>query len=124
LSNNISILVRIYGLLGVLLGAFGAHIIRDKVSIESYQSYHTAVEYLFIHVLVLLIIEQMQETKLISYCKIFFSIGIFLFSGSIFLLSTRLLHGMNVNILGPLTPIGGLFLILGWFGLIIDRSNN
>ncbi len=69
------------------------------------------------HALFLLLVSQLNvlTEKNKRTIGILTTIGVFLFSGSIFLLATQGLLGINFKFLGPVTPVGGLFLILSWF---------
>ena len=80
-------------------------------------SFETGVRYQMYHALFLLLISQLNilTEKNKRTIAILTTIGIFLFSGSIFLLSTQDLSGINFKFLGPITPVGGVFLILSWF---------
>lgn len=110
--------------LAVLLGAFGAHGLRSKISPEQLQSFETGVKYQFIHALALLILGLLND-KLTAggarWAYYLFTTGIILFSGSIYLLSTRDLIGIPSwkSFLGPITPIGGMCMIGGWIALFI-----
>lgn len=102
------------------LGAFGAHGLKPLLSAASLDSYRTAVDYLMFQALGLLAI---QHNKLVARLLL---AGTFFFSGSILLLSTQSLHGLPVSWLGPITPMGGLLLMLGWgicaYQLFISKS--
>jgi len=109
------------GAFAVILGAFGAHYLKALLSSESLASYHTAVQYLFIHSILMLLVSVLfsltKNKELILVLKTLF-IGIICFSGSIFLLSTRDLTGFSLTqIIGPITPIGGILLIFSWLYL-------
>ncbi|MCB0686085.1 MAG: DUF423 domain-containing protein [Saprospiraceae bacterium] len=106
--------------MAVILGAFGAHALADKLSAHQLQSYHTGVQYQFLHSLAILVFGALSfhlpETKL-RWPIMLIGMGILLFSGSIYLLSTADLTGIPKGILGPITPIGGILFIAGWFSL-------
>jgi uncharacterized membrane protein YgdD (TMEM256/DUF423 family) len=60
-----------------------------------------------------------SNSKVVNMAAWFFSLGILFFSGSLYLISAKeILNITQLSVLGPLTPIGGLFFILGWFSLI------
>ena len=109
--------------LAVILGAFGAHALRDQIPELQLESYKTGVQYQFIHGMAILIIGalsmQMAEQKL-RWAVVLFGLGILLFSGSIYLLATSSMTGISKTLLGPVTPIGGLLFILGWSLLAIQ----
>jgi uncharacterized membrane protein YgdD (TMEM256/DUF423 family) len=102
--------------LGIGLGAFGAHGLRPLLEARPMEVYETAVFYLITQALGLL---WMNNLKIASRLLL---LGVLLFSGSLFLLSTASLHGLAVQWLGPVTPIGGLLLIAGWLQAAFEFS--
>jgi uncharacterized membrane protein YgdD (TMEM256/DUF423 family) len=117
---NIPLIAAILGMLAVILGAFGAHKLKNIFTTELLQSFETGVKYQMYHAIVLLIIGfnfEFESTleKTIAYC---FILGIILFSFSIYGLCFTTAKGEKWKFLGPITPIGGLFLVLGW-GLLV-----
>ena len=111
------------GILAVIIGAFGAHALVDKIPAASLISYKTGVSYQFYHTLAAmmsLILLLNHKSKYFSWAAVCFLIGILLFSGSIYLLTTKSMTGISfTKIIGPMTPLGGLFFISGWFLLFI-----
>jgi uncharacterized membrane protein YgdD (TMEM256/DUF423 family) len=116
------------GAIAVALGAMGAHFLKSKVETglitsTNLQTFETAVRYQIYHSIVLIIIPLFHDkvnNNLLTKAGYCFIAGVLLFSGSLYLLSTANLLGLTfVNWLGPITPIGGLFLILGWIFLAI-----
>jgi uncharacterized membrane protein YgdD (TMEM256/DUF423 family) len=103
------------GALGVILGAFGAHALQARLSTEQLESWNTAVRYHLLHSVVLLALALFSAAsgRSIQLPGWLFSLGIALFSGSIYLL---VLTGQRW--LGPVTPAGGLLLIAGWLSLV------
>lgn len=106
------------GALAVILGAFGAHWLAERLPIQQLTSYKTGVLYHFIHVIaalsVLNIVKDLSKSRLIITVYLFLG-GIVLFSWSIYLLATRDILGLtSYKWLGPLTPIGGVLFIAGW----------
>jgi len=119
----------IFGGLAVILGAFGAHALKAKLSAEYLQVFETGVRYQFYHALALLLLSIFLEktgSQTMMFSGYFFLAGIFLFSGSIYLLSTRELLGIESwkGILGPVTPLGGLCFIAGWLAFLIGIIKN
>ena len=113
--------VAILGALAVVLGAFGAHGLKDQLSDTSIQTYTTGVTYHFYHTLALLALTvwyQFKQDKALVQSFYCFVIGLCLFSGSLYLLATQDLMGVSMKWLGPITPIGGLFFIFGWLNLL------
>lgn len=116
------VLTAVLGALAVVAGAFGAHALAERLPAVSLEVWKTTVFYQFIHVISVLALRTTPLTKLL------WLLGIVLFSGSLYVLSTSSLHELNVNWLGPVTPIGGLFFILGWLSharnLWQDKAEN
>lgn len=109
-----------YGALSIILGAFGAHAFKKILSSERLESFETGVRYQMYAAFFLLIVgyilkfETSQE-KWISLLMIF---GTILFSFSIYLLSFQDYWNVNLKFLGPITPLGGLLMIISWVMLI------
>ena len=106
----------LFGVLAVVFGAFGAHGLEKLVTADAVQTFETGVRYQMYHALFLLVLGAVQHIneqrkRLIFY---FMVVGILLFSFSIYLLATNTLTDFDFRLIGFLTPIGGLFLILGW----------
>lgn len=102
------------GLLAIILGAFGTHSLRDTLTFQEIQSFQTAVYYQFFHVLVLLFLNStpqfsVKEKNRLSF--LFFT-GILFFSGSIY---CSYLTSISMKNIWFITPLGGVFFILGWF---------
>ncbi|OSZ78313.1 hypothetical protein CAP35_08640 [Chitinophagaceae bacterium IBVUCB1] len=115
-----------FAAIAVILGAFGAHALKQVLTPELLQTFETGVRYQFYHSFALLATGILYGTfghKLIKYAVVCFATGIILFSGSIYAL-VMLKSGGQVGLggLGILTPIGGLFFILGWVMLLIGVS--
>jgi uncharacterized membrane protein YgdD (TMEM256/DUF423 family) len=110
--------------LAVALGAFGAHGLKKVVSPENVAIYQTGVQYQMYHALALVLVGILSERILnsyLSYAGVLFVAGIILFSGSLYLIVS--LYAMNKTVpsaVGILTPIGGLFFILGWICLLVS----
>jgi uncharacterized membrane protein YgdD (TMEM256/DUF423 family) len=110
------------GMIAIILGAFGAHALKNTLTAEHLNAFETAVKYQMYHALFLLFVGLSQSISDKAKKTIFYltSIGVFFFSGSIYLLSTSELTGINFKAIGIITPIGGLLLIVAWFCLFID----
>ncbi len=111
-------------LLAVALGAFGAHGIQDHVDAQAYHNWTTAAQYQFYHGLALLglaALEGRLASRLVSFVRIIFLVGILCFCGSLYLLAARDILGIQglVKVLGPITPLGGLMFMVGWGTLLI-----
>ena len=108
---NIIRIGAILGFLGVALGAFGAHALRERLSPASLEVWHTAVLYHLLHALVLLSIGfYVRATGSdLKTSAVFFLAGTVIFSGSLYALALS-----GVKPLGAITPIGGVCLLIGW----------
>lgn len=114
-------------LTAVMLGAFGAHGLKEIVSPENIVTFKTGVFYQFIHalsILILVLISQVFKINKLKYSIWFFTAGIILFSGSLYLLSINSFLGVNPSFIGPITPLGGLLFIIGWFLVITFTIKN
>lgn len=103
--------------IAVILGAFGAHALKEKLAVDQIQVFETAVRYQVYHAFALIMLGILSEkfgSSLLNYSGYLFILGIILFSGSLYLLSTRSLSGLDGKILGPITPLGGLCFIIAW----------
>lgn len=110
----------LFGLTGIIFGAFGAHILKKKFTPELLASFETGVKYQMYHAIVLLVLsynlgftEQLEHTV-----TLLFAVGTLLFSFSIYGLCLSSAAGKKIKWLGPITPLGGLFLAAGW-GLLL-----
>lgn len=101
----------------VILGAFGAHLLEKLLSAAQLASFETGLRYQFYHVFFLILLSLIPriEEKDKNKIALLISIGILLFSGSIYLLNLQDVLGLNLSFLGPVTPIGGSLLIFAWF---------
>jgi uncharacterized membrane protein YgdD (TMEM256/DUF423 family) len=115
----------ILGCLAVIFGAFGAHALKKLLSEEQLKSFETGVKYQMYHALVLLLIgfNFKLETESEKYMIYSFIIGILLFSFSIYGLVISSAKNKKMKFLGPITPLGGLFLIIGWALLFYNIIN-
>ena len=107
-------------LTGVVLGAFGAHGLRGRVSPEMMQVYQTGVFYHLVHALGLFVVDSAAQRKTagaIRVAGLALSGGIVIFSGSLYLLAVT-----GVKWLGAVTPIGGLLFLTGWAVLLLGPS--
>lgn len=106
----------LYGLLAVIFGAFGAHALKKKFSEDQLKSFETGVKYQMYHAVLLLVLgfNLNLTTSLEKYMIYCFVIGTFLFSFSIYGLCLSASKGKKLKFLGPITPIGGLLLVIGW----------
>ncbi len=119
MKRNFLIAASIFGGLSVGIGAIGAHALKEVLSEELLNSFETGVRYQMYHALLLLILSNFEklQSKFIFYTIV---IGILFFSFSIYLLSLRFAIGAEgLEVLGPITPLGGLLLISAWVGILL-----
>ena len=109
------------GVLSVILGAFGAHALKDILSEKLLATYETAVRYQFYHAFALIltgILYKEFANKRILLAGNLFMIGIGLFSGSLYLLvATQTMGYEQLRWIGGITPLGGVCMIAGWLTL-------
>ena len=121
--RNWIIFIAVLAAITVILGAIGAHTLRNTLSEVQLNSFATGVRYQYYHIFAMLfaVLLSKQFDVNLKVPLWLFTIGTLLFSGSIFLLSTIPVHGMEgVRALGPVTPVGGLILVAGWLSLAIQ----
>ncbi|WP_228853676.1 DUF423 domain-containing protein [Aegicerativicinus sediminis] len=113
------------GVLAVILGAFGAHGLKELVSPENIATFETGVRYQMYHGLFLLFLSQLGSISpkivKISYWLVVF--GLIFFSGSIYGLATNILTSFDFKTIAFITPIGGLLLIVAWVILLFGISS-
>lgn len=116
----------VYGMLSVILGAFGAHALKKILSVERLESFETGVRYQMYAAFFLLIVGYILkfDTSSQKWISILMIAGTVLFSFSIYFLSLQDYLGANLRFLGPVTPLGGLFMILSWAMLIFYFAKN
>ena len=125
MNRKIVITACVFGLIAVITGAFGAHGLKALLSATELEQWRTAVSYQFYHTFALLFLSLMPlRNRLQNIAYWCFSFGIILFSGSIYLLATRTITNFYWPALGPLTPIGGLFFIIGWLSMLAAAIKN
>jgi len=106
----------LFGLSGVMIGAFGAHALKVLLTADQLTIYHTGVDYQFVHALALLLlgaIAQHQTPKAWQLAATLFIAGVFIFSGSLYLLVLT-----DTAWLGAIAPIGGMSFLAGWAALL------
>ncbi|OUM97218.1 MAG: hypothetical protein A9Z00_01970 [Thermobacillus sp. ZCTH02-B1] len=99
--------------IGVALGAFGAHALKDRLPPDRLATFRTGVQYHLIHALGLIAVGilagEYPDAGMIEAAGWLLALGIALFSGSLYVLSVK-----RIRWLGPVTPLGGLSFIVGW----------
>lgn len=113
----------VLGGLAVILGAFGAHKLKELVPPETVSTFQTGVTYQFYHVFALLAVGILYAhipTPQLVWAGRFFLIGILLFSGSLYALTLlKATETVGLRGIGAITPLGGLFFIAGWVALLL-----
>jgi uncharacterized membrane protein YgdD (TMEM256/DUF423 family) len=119
MQKRITISATLFGVLAIVFGAFGAHFLKKHLSIDQLVAFETGVKYQIYHAFFLFYfsLASIEENikKIILKLTIF---GVILFSGSIYLLTTKSISGIDFKTIGILTPIGGLLLIAAWTTLL------
>ena len=125
MAKLIMIICGISGGLSVILGAFSSHALKKRLSPEMLAAFKTGVEYQFFHTFALalvgltLIAQNIEQSQFLTWAFTSFSVGIILFSGSLYLLALT-----KKKLFGPITPLGGLFFILGWLFFTLHWLNS
>lgn len=125
MNKRILISAAALAIIAIILGAFGAHKLKELLTTQQLTSFETGVRYQMYHALLLLFLGQFSGVTDAAKKNVFYIImlGVFFFSGSIYLLTTRSLWGAELSFLGPITPVGGLLLIAGWVMLLRSFIN-
>jgi uncharacterized membrane protein YgdD (TMEM256/DUF423 family) len=110
------ILGSINGLIAVALGAFGAHVLKARLSSDMLSVFQTGVQYQMYHALALILVailsNHLTSSGTVHWSGWLFFAGILLFSGSLYALSLS-----GIKVLGAITPLGGLAFLAGWIML-------
>lgn len=122
----VQIIGALYGLLAIIFGAFGAHALKKTFTEEQLSSFETGVKYQMYHAILLLVLgyNLSFNSSLETYMGYCFIIGTFLFSFSIYGLCLSASKGKKWKFLGPITPLGGLLLVIGWGLLLYSYIQN
>lgn len=114
----------ILGTIAVVLGALGAHALKNILTLDQLSSFETGVKYQMYHAILLVILSLMVKSTSSKYLLIAVNLiflGVILFSGSIYLLTLKNILGIEfLKFAGPITPIGGILIVSGWFLLILE----
>ena len=116
MKRKILVAASLMGALSIILGAFGAHSLKNSLSESQLNAFEIGVRYQMYHALFLLFI---AETGILSDSakkNIFWLvlIGVSFFSGSLYLLAIAEVVGISTKVIGPVTPLGGVLLISAW----------
>ena len=126
MKSTTLIIGAIYGLVSVILGAFGAHALKKVISIDKLASFETGVKYQMYSALFLLIVGYILkfESPAEKWISILMIAGTFIFSVSIYLLAFSEVAAIPSKLVGPITPLGGLLMIISWAMLIFYFIKN
>lgn len=117
----------LFGMLAVVLGAFGAHGLKNLVDLDAVATFETGVRYQMYHAFFLFVLALLPDSMLKSKRPIYLCvvIGVVLFSFSIYILALNDLMQFDFKMFGIVTPIGGVFLIFAWglmlFGIVKSK---
>lgn len=122
MNNKIISTAAFFGMTSIVLGAFGAHALKQVLTIDQLTTFETGVKYQMYHALFLLFLglNTQLSTKVKKTILVLTILGVIFFSGSIYLLATDSLNDFNFKIIGFVTPIGGLLLIIAWSILMVQ----
>ena len=112
-----------FAMTAVIFGALGAHVLKEVLSPDQMHSFETAICFQMYHALILVMIALKGHAFHLRYEKwivTMFGLGIVLFSFSIYALVLQDVLAMDLRFLGPITPIGGTLLIIGWAMILVD----
>ena len=116
MERKIISIAALMGITAIILGAFGAHALKNFLSMDQLSSFETGIKYQMYHTLFLLFLGTTtlinEKTKKTILLLVVF--GVFFFSGSIYLLTTKAITAIDFSLLGIVTPIGGALLIVAW----------
>jgi len=116
MERKITSVAALMGITAIILGAFGAHALKKQLSVEQLGSFETGVKYQMYHALFLLFLgmNTFLNEKVKKTVFQLVIIGVFFFSGSIYLLTTKAITGVDFKFIGIVTPIGGVLLMMAW----------
>ncbi|RNL83401.1 DUF423 domain-containing protein [Sinomicrobium pectinilyticum] len=116
MKKAILLTAALFGLLAIILGAFGAHALKSAIGTEAITTFETGVKYQMYHALFLLFVGNLSvlSEKARNTIYLLVTAGVILFSGSIYGLATNNLTSFDFKTIGIVTPIGGTLLIVAW----------
>ncbi|WP_350289882.1 DUF423 domain-containing protein [uncultured Croceitalea sp.] len=122
MNKTILITGLVFGLLAVVLGAFGAHGLKRVIGPDEINTFETGIKYQMYHALFLILLSMLPNISNGTRNTVFYLVfaGVVLFSGSIYFLATNALTAFDFKKIGFITPIGGTLLIAAWGYLIFS----
>lgn len=130
MTQKLKIFGAFFGMTAVIIGAFGAHALEEQLDLEQLRSFETGVKYQMYHALLMIILgfNLKNKSKYLNLIFYMLTIGIVLFSGSIYGLATNAMTAFDFTKIALITPIGGSLLILSWILILVsffkDNSKN
>lgn len=116
MNTKIVVTAAFLGMIAIVLGAFGAHALKNVLTPEQLITFETGVRYQMYQTFFLFFLaistQLLEKTRKIIYNLVV--LGVLFFSGSIYLLATASITSINIKSIGFITPIGGLLLIIAW----------
>ena len=123
MAKTFLIIAAISGLLAVMIGAFGAHGLKGRITTDLMAIFQTGVQYHFYHALALLLVGilmlQFPQLTLLKFSGWLLVAGMVIFSGSLYVMALT-----GIKWLGAITPIGGMAFIGGWLTMAIAIYNH
>lgn len=121
MNKSVVIIGVVFLILAIILGAFGAHALKEHLTPEKLNTFEVGVRYQIYHGLAFLILglnaDKVQFSLKLPFRLIF--VGVLLFSGSIYFLAIQEMLDASLKFLGPITPLGGLLMITGWILFLV-----
>jgi len=125
MNKRILISAAILAIIAIVLGAFGAHKLKELLPEQSLNSFETGIRYQMYHVFLLLFLGVFSQISESVKKKVYrlTMVGVLFFSGSIYVLSTSSITSIDISAIGIITPIGGVLLIAAW-GILLRSFIN
>lgn len=122
MNRNLLVSGAFFGMIAIILGAFGAHGLKPLLNAEAIATFETGVKYQMYSALFMLVLGglPMVSEKVKRTCFYLTTIGILFFSGSIYFLATNSLTTFDFRVIALFTPLGGTLLITAWLVLLIS----
>lgn len=124
-QRTVLLTAAVSGVLAVVLGTFGAHLFKDRITPQEYLNYEKAVQYHYYYTLFVfgigVLMGQLLDSKFFFSSVVWFVLGIIFFSGSLYFINTKSVLGVDIPpFVYIITPIGGMCFIMGWIWLIVS----
>lgn len=122
MNRNLLVSGAFFGMIAIILGAFGAHGLKPLLNVEAIATFETGVKYQMYSALFMLVLGglPMVSEKVKRTCFYLTTIGILFFSGSIYFLATNSLTTFDFRVIALFTPLGGTLIIAAWLVLLIS----